>query len=419
MPQNAKTTPQRIIVVASTFPASDNDSVPAFVKDQVEAMHQVDPSLEYHVLAPHVAGKTISTTKHRSFIEHRFHYALPRRFETLTAQGILPALKQQPLYYLLIPGLFIGEFVALLRLVRTLKPTYLYAHWFTPQAIVASWVSRITGVPFVFTTHAADVDVWHRLPGLGALIVRRTTRRACAITAVSSRSLSKLEAFFTPTQWRAIEPRTRIIPMGTHHVNTTSTPASHYKQAYGYDDEPIIFFMGRLAEKKGVRYLLEAFEQLQTASAQLVIAGDGPLRAQLEQQAASLSMRDRVHFVGYLSGATKAEYIAMSDVVVLPSIITDDGDAEGLPVVFMEALAAGKLTVATNESGADTIITDTKSGFLLPHKNSHQLAQKIDYALNLSPKQATTIQAEARRTSQQFDWPTIAAKHLDFLFPGR
>lgn len=419
MPQNAKPTPQRIIVVASTFPASDNDSVPAFVKDQVEAMHQVDPSVEYRVMAPHVASKTKSITRHLAFIEHRFHYALPRRFETLTAQGILPALKQQPLYYLLIPGLFIGEFIALLRLVRSLKPAYLYAHWFTPQAIVVSWVSHITGVPFVFTTHAADVDVWHRLPGLGAWIVRWTTRRAHAITAVSPRSLSKLEAFFTPTQWRAVEPRTRIIPMGTHRVDATSTPASHYKQTYGYDDASIIFFMGRLAEKKGVRYLLEAFEQLQTPGVRLVIAGDGPLRAQLEQQAASLLARDRIHFVGYLSGAAKSEYIAMSDVVVLPSIITDDGDAEGLPVVFMEALAAGKLTVATNESGADTIITDNKSGLLLPHKDARQLAQKIDYALRLSPEKAARIQSEARRTSRQFDWPTIAAKHLDFLFPDR
>jgi glycosyltransferase involved in cell wall biosynthesis len=414
-----KAAPTRIIVTASTFPASPTDTVPAFVRDQIIAMHAVDSAIEFHVLAPHVRGKTVSHTAHKAFYEHRFHYAWPRRLETLTAQGILPALKQQPLFYLLVPFLFLAEFVALLRLTYKLKPAYLYAHWFTPQAVVASWVSWFTKVPFVYTTHAADVDVWHRIPGLGRLAVQHTSAKAAAITAVSPRSLAKLERFFTPPQWRRIAPKTRVIPMGTNLTLPQTAKTQSLKKTYDLVGKKVLFFMGRLAEKKGVSYLLNAFENLNDTNTVLVIAGDGPLRATLEQQASKLPVAAHIRFVGYLSGQAKSDYLQLADVVVLPSIITDDGDAEGLPVVFMEALAAGKITVATNESGADTIITHGESGLLLPHKDTKALTKTLQQALSLDSSAQKHMQSEARRIAQQFDWPTIAKQHLDFLFPKR
>ena len=406
----------RLLVVASTFPASNTDPVPAFVRDQIIAIKKQRPDIEISVLAPHdKRSNTTDFTQHEHYSEYRFHYFWPHSTEKLAGRGILPALKQNKLNYLLVPFLFIGEFASLWRLTRKLKPDVIYAHWFTPQAVTVYLASLVTRVPFVYTTHAADVDVWNKIPLLGKLVVRIVSRKADAITAVSPRSLAKLERFFNKSQWRDLKPKTAIIPMGVELPGATNADPAALKQTYDLDDQRVIFFMGRLAEKKGVSYLLEAFSELNTANLKLIIAGDGPLRTELENQARALNINDRVVLTGFLSGQQKTDYISLADLVVLPSIITKDGDAEGLPVVFMEALAAGKICIATNESGADNIITDGESGFLLPHKDSQKLKATIEMALNLSPRDQAKLKTNAREVSRQFDWVTVAHAHIDFF----
>jgi hypothetical protein len=191
---------KHILVVTSTFPVSDDDPVPAFVKDQLIALKQQYPELKISVLAPHdKRSRTKRITHHEHYDEYRFHYFWPYAAEKLAGRGIMPALKANPLNYFLIPFLFVGKFVAAWRLAQKLGPTVIYAHWFTPQAIIARWVGALIRIPFVFTTHAADVDVWHKIPVIGKYVVRSNASKAHAITAVSRRSMAKLERFFTPT----------------------------------------------------------------------------------------------------------------------------------------------------------------------------------------------------------------------------
>lgn len=401
---------KRILALSSTFPASSSDPVPAFVKDQIIALKELQPELEFSVLAPHDARtSTARYTEHEAYTEYRFHYFWPNSSEKLTGRGIMPTLKANPLYYLVIPFLFLGEFVALLRLTRRLKPDVLYAHWFTPQAITACWVSAITGVPFVFTTHASDVEVWHKIPLLGALVVRSTTRKARGFTAVSRRSMAKLERFFTASEWQTIKKRGAIIPMGI------TLPAEGDSEA---SDNQTIVFMGRLAEKKGVRYLIEAFTKLASdyPNAKLVIAGDGPLKNSLERQAKATDVASRIEFTGFVSGKAKQRVLRSAGLYVVPSIIASSGDAEGLPVALMEGLAAGKVCIATIESGADDILTSGKDGFLVPQKDVQALANTLESALALSASGRASMAREAKKTAEQFAWPHVARQTSDFLF---
>lgn len=409
---------KRILVVASTFPASDTDPVPAFVKDQIIAMKAVDPTIQFDVLAPHdIRSNTTDTSKHPAYTEHRFHYFWPFTFEKLAGRGIMPAIKANPLYYLLIPFLFVGEGIALYHLTRHIRPHYIYAHWFTPQGVMAALVSKMTATPYVLTTHASDVDVWHKIPFLGTPIVRWGTTQASAITAVSRRSLNKLQRFFEDPQWdTSIAQKTTIIPMGVHAVNpSASISTEQLKKQVNLSGQTVLYFMGRLAEKKGVSYLIDAFAKIDDTNCTLVIAGDGPLRQSLQDQASRLGVADRVRFTGFLSGEQKQSYMQLADLVILPSIIADDGDAEGLPVVFMEALAAGKICIATNESGADDIITHTESGFLIPQKDSNAITSAIAAARSLTEDERRTLQQAARSAAKQFDWQHIATRHLEFF----
>lgn len=400
----------KILIAASTFPASDTDPVPAFVKDQAIALKKHDPHMHISVLAPHDArSRTESHTQYQAYDEYRFHYMLPHSLEKLAGRGIMPQLKKNPLYYMVIPFLFAAEFFALLRLTRTLKPDYLYAHWFTPQGVVAGMVSGITKVPYVITTHAADVAVWKKVP-FGGKIVRHYANKAAAITAVSPRTLEKLRYFFTNEQWQQIESKTAIIPMGVHLQKAQTTPKKPGQN---------ILFIGRLAEKKGVHYLLPAFANVAKnfPKATLTVAGDGPMLDELKEQARKLAIpKQQIAFAGHISGDQKQDYIDKADVYVIPSIITDSGDAEGLPVVFMEGLAAGKICIATNESGADNIIEDGKDGFLIPQKDTKAIEKSLSSALTLDSKQRSAMQQSAQKAAARFDWEKIAKDHYRFLF---
>ena len=406
---------RRILVVASTFPSAPSDPVPGFVRDQVIAMKKVAPSLEFTVLAPHDRyTRTRSHVKHEHFTERRFHYAWPHRWETLTGRGILPALREQPARYALVPALFLCEFIALLRRTREVRPDLIYAHWFTPQGVTACAVSLLTKTPFVFTTHAADVDVWNRVPLVGPLIVRWGANRASAVTAVSRRSMAKLTAFLKGGS--PLAGGSEIIPMGVELERSGDADPESLREELALGDGPVVLFLGRLAEKKGVSYLLRAAAQSATmGGSTLVIAGDGPLKAQLQQLADDLGLSDMVRFIGYASGQRKESAIELADVLVLPSIVTDDGDAEGLPVVLMEGLAAGKLCIATDVSGADDVLDHGTDGYIVPQKDVQELAEMLDRMLSLLPAQRRDMEQAARRTAGQFEWSTIARRHLDFF----
>lgn len=401
----------RILIVASTFPAHDDDPIPAFVKDQIKALKQAYPELIISVLAPHDAtSHTQSYTTHEAYDEYRFHYIWPFRFETLAGRGIVPALQQNPARYILVPFLVVAEFFALLRLIRKTRPAVIYAHWFTPQGITAGMASRVTGVPFVYTSHSSDVAILRKVPIVGPRLVRHFTKQARAITVVSRRSLGKLRTFFTPADWRTISQKVAVIPMGVNLApGNTSNEAVMPQQ---------ILFMGRLAEKKGVQYLLPAFAEVVKIqpAARLVIAGDGPLQDSLRTQAATLGFTtQQVHFSGYVSGNTKAALLAASDVFVVPSIITASGDAEGLPVSLMEGLAAGKICIATNESGADDILTNGKDGYLIPQKDTTALVRALKTALSLTPEARAAMRKLSAQTARQFSWDEVARAHYAHL----
>lgn len=402
----------RVLVVASTFPSGDDDPVPAFVKDQVVALKTAAPTLDLHVLAPHDRrSATVDRRTHPHFTEHRFHYMWPRRAERLAGRGILPELQAHPAMYAVLPFFVLGEAVALLRLARRLRPDVVYAHWFTPQAITGAWVARAVGARLVFTTHASDVAVWRKVPLVGGAVVRAHTARADRITAVSSRSLARLRGFFDARAWEPVAARTAVIPMGVHVPAVAADPAA---------ETDTVLFVGRLAEKKGVPVLLRAFARAadRLPGWRLVVAGDGPLRADLQAQAAGLGLGDRVDFPGYVTGEAKADLVRAARVYAVPSVIAEDGDAEGLPVSLLEGLAAGKVCVATFESGADDVLHDGRDGFLVPQRDVDALADALVRAATLPPAAAEPLRRAARAVADAHAWPAVARRHLDFLFPG-
>jgi glycosyltransferase involved in cell wall biosynthesis len=130
-----------------------------------------------------------------------------------------------------------------------------------------------------------------------------------------------------------------------------------------------VLFVGRLAAAKGLPILLEAVAKVEGAT--LDIAGDGPDRSMLEEKARSLSLSDRVRFIGYQSQQQVLELLKRTDVFVLSSF------AEGVPVVLMEAMAAGIPVVTTRIAGIPELVHDEHSGLLVSPGDTDAAANAI------------------------------------------
>lgn len=409
---------KRLLITASTLPRWEADSVPAFVLDQALSLSELDSEIDIHILAPHDQGAALEE-RVGSITIHRFRYFWPDSLQRLIYPAILPNLRTRKWLVLLIPFLLFFETVAIYRLCRKLRPGVLYSHWFVPQALCGALVSWLLSIPHVFTSHSSDVKVMHSIPVLGPWLVRKSVEQMRACSVVSQRSLEKLQSFFSESAWRSIAPKVKVIPMGvyTAQLGQIEISADRARRELGLQKGVVILFIGRLSEKKGIPYLLQAFEQLANSNpdAQLVIAGDGEIREEISSLIESMQLGGRVFMPGYVTGELKDTCFAAADIVAVPSIITSDGDAEGLPVSLMEGLAAGKICVATYESGADDIITNEVDGFLIPEKSTADLRNALQNAIQLDETKRALMIQNGKQTVKQLDWAAIAKRYRDHL----
>jgi len=145
--------------------------------------------------------------------------------------------------------------------------------------------------------------------------------------------------------------------------------------------------VGRLVEKKGFSYLLEATAFLRargSSPGRVTIIGDGPLRQELLEQARQLAIDDIVEFRGAREPAEVLEALEGSDLFTLPCVIAADGDRDSMPVVVKEALAMELPVVATDEVGLPEVV-DEAWGRLVPPRDPRQLADALEELLALEP----------------------------------
>jgi glycosyltransferase involved in cell wall biosynthesis len=162
-------------------------------------------------------------------------------------------------------------------------------------------------------------------------------------------------------------------------------------------DEKVILAVGRLSKEKAQIDLIPAFGELHRTNpelkAKLVIAGDGPERAQLETAARKLAIADQIVFAGQV--ADMRPYYAIADVLVNAS------HSEGSPYVLLEAMAAGVPIVATAVGGVPEMLTDNETGLLVPPQDTAAMSAAIEKALNDSAlAQKLSIKARALITTR-------------------
>jgi len=138
------------------------------------------------------------------------------------------------------------------------------------------------------------------------------------------------------------------------------------------------------------------------ANVSVVLAGEGPERARLEQLAEKLGVSARVTFLGFRSDIP--QLLACADVVVLPSL------AEGLPLAVLEAMSAGTPLVATAIGGTDEAVTDGVTGLLVPPRDGNALAEAVERVLADPEKAQRRADAAAARVATEFGVERMVAR---------
>ena len=380
---------KKLLVTASTFHRWEGDTEPRFVLDL--ASHMTD-RFQVTVLVPAAPG-----AKDREILEGveviRYHYFPVHRWETLCYPGaIVPRIKEKKIRILLVPFLFIS----LVYNIWKILPNFdiVHAHWLIPQGIVQSIFKK----PYIVTGHGGDVTSLNK--GIFRKLKIRCLKKANRVTVVSAHLKSKVQQLVP-------EINPDVISMG---VDISKFGKQYYVPNYfGRGDKKVVLFVGRLAEKKGVTYLIEAMKSI---DALLVIVGDGPLRGDLEKQA--LSIRNKVIFLGAKTHEDLKAIYASADVFVIPSVTTKDGDQEGFGLVMLEAMASGLPVIASNSGGITQLIINEVNGLLCEEKCVKELVNGIKRILEDDELYCEIINNTGNMI-EKYDYRIIAQKYIEIM----
>ena len=264
------------------------------------------------------------------------------------------------------------------------------AHWLAPSALAAV----PTRIPLLAIAHGGDIHTLRRLRLLGPALHLLYHRHAELVFVSDELRAIARAAAPTLSSWLA---GARIQPMGLdlarfRHIERTS--------------ERVVLFVGRLVPIKGVDVLLAAARHIETPGVRIVIAGDGPARAELEQRSRRADARTRVEFLGVIAPAMRDQWFARAGVVVVPSRVMPSGRSEGTPVVALEALAAGVPVIASNVGGLRSL-PGSSALRLVPPEDPRALAAAIDGAL--AGTTSASI-AAARQAVAGLDWCAVGPR---------
>lgn len=389
---------KHVLVLTSTFPRWEGDTEPAFV---YELCRRLARDYDITVLAPHAPGARLFESLSGISVR-RYRYCIPC-LETLAYEGgILARLRQNRWRYLLIPLLLGAQLLAVLKLLWTKRFAILHAHWLIPQGLIGVIASALAIKPpsVICTSHGGDL---YGLRGkLSTAIQHLVFNRSSALTVVSSDMMEYATRIGAPRE------RTQVIPMGVDLVNTF-TP--------GVNSAPCtekLLFVGRLVEKKGCRYLLEAMPAIlaRFPGAKLSIAGSGPEEMTLRQCAEDMDILGSIDFLGPKRNEDLPELYRHSNIVVVPSIVTGQGDQEGLGLVIVEALGCGCAVVASELPAIKDVITHGITGLMARPKDSADIAAKVVELLENPTRGEALGQAGRAFVRERFDWSVSQQRFL-------
>ncbi len=266
---------------------------------------------------------------------------------------------------------------------------HVHAHFATHPTMAAYIVQQVAGIPFSFTAHAHDIQ-------MDQTMLAEKIRAAAFVVAISEYNRQML----VELGGQGSADRIHVIHCGTDLRRTR--PVAD-KPAAGSCFE--IICVASFKDMKGHEVLVRALALLRDRGTDFRcrLVGDGPLRGQIREMVARYGLEDRIVFCGLQTSQQVREMVAGSHVMVLASVPGRRGDMDGIPVVFMEAMAAGLPVVGSRLSGIPELVEDRVTGYLTEPGDQAGLAEALGQLADNGELRARMGRAGRRKVEAEFD----------------
>jgi phosphatidylinositol alpha-mannosyltransferase len=294
--------------------------------------------------------------------------------------------------------------------------------------VQVSATADIEKIDHMLATEQFDVLHFHEpwIPVLSRQILLRSTS-----VNIATFHAKVPETLMSRTVIRVVTPYLKSVMKYLHVLTAVSDSGAEYASSltdqpitiipngidlHKYSDKPAdidelprtVLFIGRLERRKGVKYLLQAYQLLaqDNPNIRLVIAGDGPDREKLELLAEDLQLPN-VSFLGYVSEDLKLELLAEADIFCSPAIF-----GESFGIVLLEAMATGTVCVAGNNSGYVDVLQDLGALSIVNPQDTEEFARRLDLLLH-EPSVRALWRKWAKNYIKQFNYPKIVDQYED------
>jgi phosphatidylinositol alpha-mannosyltransferase len=266
--------------------------------------------------------------------------------------------------------------------------------------MLCSAVLRFSNSVNIGTFHAADGRPGYNFGWPWGRFILHWRRRKLHGRIAISKPAMRYASKYVPGEYT-------IIPNGTDlkHFNPNVTPVDEF-----CDNKLNIVFVSRLEPRKGVDYLLPAYQEVkqQIPNSRLIIVGPGTrLRRGYERWVERHELQDVV-FVGFVDYSVLPRYYKTADVFCIPAT-----GRESFGIILIEAMAVGRPVVATNIEGYASVVTHGEQGLLVPPRDSHKLAEALMTLLRDQPLRRRMGEKGIIR-ARDFSWDIIADQVVDY-----
>lgn len=248
--------------------------------------------------------------------------------------------------------------------IRNKGIEHLHAHYAINAASMALFMSILLEIPFSMTIHNIFFT--------DNLLMESKLDRAKFIACISGYSRDYLLNKYP--EIKILGEKMQII-----HCGIPLEKFPFLKSGINPHNPLQIFCACQLVERKGVRFLIEACNKLKqdNISFRCIIAGNGKELSTLKSLVLSFGLNEHIDFVGTYTQEDLLHYFEESVMFVLPCVVAQNGDRDGIPVVLMEAMAVGVPVISTHVSGIPELIESGENGLLVEQKDSEALAEAI------------------------------------------
>jgi glycosyltransferase involved in cell wall biosynthesis len=295
----------------------------------------------------------------------------------------------------------LGSALPAVRLARKFKPDVIHVFMGMPTGMVGLIASKFSETPYLLSLQGGDVPGFlgkelatlHRM----TMPFTKLVWSNAGVIVANSPGLGDLAQ-------RTVPNRTiKVVPNGADLEFFHPT-----QEARASDGKVRLLFVGRLANQKGLTYLLDSLAQLEPevrARVELELVGNGPEEERLRAQTERLNLGPLVKFAGWVPREEIVKHYQAADVFVLPSI------DEGMANVLLEAMACGKAIVATDISGSRDLVHRGKNGLLVPVGDVSALAAALDQIIR-DPELCEAMGRKSREIAETYSWARTAGRYL-------